>query len=96
MAMKLAVDHAEDNQPAMAIEIAVNHAENKAATAESGAGPVRNYLRPNPPELSPAIKCGAMNTNHGLPIHQGSRNDQDSLANQGILNELRQQGCSSH
>ena len=89
MAMQLAVDYAEDNQPAMAIEIAVNHAENKAATAESGAGPVRNYLRPNPPELSPAIKCGAMNTNHGL---QGSRNDQDSLANQGILSELRQQG----
>ena len=78
MAMQLAVDYAEDNQPAMAMEIAVNHAEN------------------NPPELPPAIKCGAMNIHHGLPIHQGSLNVQDSLANQGILNKLRQKGCSSH
>ena len=52
-----------------------------------------NHAENNPPEFPPATKCGAMNINHGF---QGSRIVQDSLENQGILNELRQQGCSSH
>ena len=48
-----------------------------------------NHAENKPPELPPAIKFGAMNTNHGL---KGSRNVQDSLENQGILSELQQQG----
>ena len=52
-----------------------------------------NHAENNLPEFPPAKKYGAMNFNHGF---QGSRIVQDSLENQGILNELRQQGCSSH
>ena len=74
----------------MAMKLAVDVEDNQPVMVMEIAV---NHAENNPPEFPPAIKCGAMNSNHGF---QGSRIVQDSLENQGILNELRQQGCSSH